>query len=447
MRRVASRGAVLAVTVALARAGDLQAAGFALKEQSPGAQGNAFAGATAGGDDLSLMFFNPAALGGIDEVQLQAVATAVAPRAELDNASGSTVTATTIGGTGHNSDIATDAVLPAFYAALPLPGRVTLGLAVNVPFGLETNYPDEWVGRYHAVKSDLKTVNINPAFAWRATDWLSLGGGFQAQYADGTLTNAIDFGTIGAAAGVPGAAPAQQDGFSRLHGDDWAYGWDAGLIVEPLAGTRVGVAYRSQIKHTLRGEVDFTGDDAGIADILRRSTGAFTDSDASLGLTTPASLSIGLHQDVTPKLALLAEAQWTDWSVFDQLIVEFDNPNQPDSVTEEEWHDTWFLALGTTYAATDEVTLRAGVALDQSPVKDKYRTPRIPDENRYWLSAGIGWKPAAWLDLDAALTYIWLEDSEVDLAAADEGSTFRGDLQADYESNIVLVGLSARMRF
>lgn len=447
MCRVALRGAVLAATVALARAGDVQAAGFALREQSPSAQGNAFAGATAGGDELSLMFFNPAALGGIDEVQLQAVATAVAPRVELDDASGSTVVPTTIGGTGHNSDIAADAVLPAFYAAVPLPGRVTLGLAVNVPFGLETNYPDGWVGRYHAVKSDLKTVNINPAFAWRATDWLSLGGGFQAQYADGTLTNAIDFGTIGAAAGVPGAAPAQQDGFSRLQGDDWAYGWNAGLIVEPLAGTRVGVAYRSEIKHTLRGEVDFTGDDDGIANLLRRSTGAFTDSDASLGLTTPASLSVGLHQDVTPKLALLAEAQWTDWSVFDQLTVKFDNPDQPDNVTEEEWHDAWFLALGTTYRATDDVTLRAGVALDQSPVKDKYRTPRVPDENRYWLSVGAGWKPAAWLDLDAALTYIWLEDSEVDLTTADQGNTFRGNLQADYESDIVLVGLSARVRF
>lgn len=447
MCRVALRGAVLAATVALARAGDVQAAGFALREQSPSAQGNAFAGATAGGDDLSLMFFNPAALGGIDEVRLQAVATAVAPRVELDDAGGSTIVRTPIGGTGHNSDIAADAVLPAFYAAMPLPGRVTLGLAVNVPFGLETNYPDGWVGRYHAVKSDLKTVNINPALAWQATDWLSLGGGFQAQYADGTLTNAIDFGTIGAAAGVPGAAPAQQDGFSRLHGDDWAYGWNAGLIVEPRAGTRVGVAYRSQIKHTLRGEVDFTGDDDGIANILRRSTGAFTDSDASLGLTTPASLSVGLHQDVTPKLALLAEAQWTDWSVFDQLTVKFDNPDQPDNVTEEEWHDAWFLALGTTYKATDDVTLRAGVALDQSPVKDRYRTPRVPDENRYWLSVGAGWQPAAWLDLDAALTYIWLEDSDVDLTTTDQGNTFRGNLQADYESDIVLVGLSARVRF
>lgn len=435
------------MVVVLARVGELQAAGFALREQSPSAQGSAFAGATAGGDDLSLMFFNPATLGRIDKAQLQAAATVVAPRVELSNASGSTVVQTPIGGSGHDGDVAADAVLPAFYAAMPLPGRVTLGLAVNVPFGLETNYSDQWVGRYHAVKSDLKTVDINPAFAWRATDWLSLGGGFRAQYADGTLTNAVDFGTIGTAAGIPGAAPAQQDGFSRLHGDDWAYGWDAGLIVEPLAGTRIGVAYRSEIKHTLRGEVDFTGDDDGIANILRRGTGAFTDTGASLGLTTPASLSIGLHQDVTPRLALLAEAQWTDWSVFDQLTVKFDNPNQPDSVTEEEWHDAWFLALGTTYKATDELTLRAGVAFDQSPVDDKYRTPRIPDEDRYWLSIGAGWKPARWVDLDAALTYIWLEDGEVDLSATDTGSKFRGNLQADYESDIILVGLSARVHF
>lgn len=437
----------LAVTGLVVAATDARAAGFALKEQSASAQGSAFAGATAGGDDVSLMFFNAASLGWVERPQLEAVATLAAPRVELKNAGASTVLGTPIGGTDHNSDIAADAVLPAIYGALPLARGVRLGLAVNVPFGLETNYPDGWVGRYHAVKSELETVNINPAIAWRAADWLSVGAGFQAQYANGTLTNAIDFGTIGAGAGVPGAVPGQQDGFSRLEGDDWAYGWNAGVIVQPLAGTRIGLAYRSEIDHTLRGDVDFTGDDAGIANTLRGLSGAFTDTNASLGLTTPASLSVGLHQDVTAQLALMAEAQWTDWSSFDQLTVKFDNPNQPDNVTEEEWHDAWFFSIGTTYRATDTLTLRAGVAYDQSPVKDKFRTPRIPDENRYWLSVGAGWQPASWFDLDAAFTYIWVEDSEVDLAASDQGSRVRGNLQADYASAIILVGLSARLRF
>ena len=138
-------------------------------------------------------------------------------------------------------------------------------------------------------------------------------------------------------------------------------------------------------------------------------------------MTTPASLSFGVQQDVTPRWAVMAEAQWTDWSTFDQLTVEFDNPAQPDNVTEEEWKDSWFFALGSTYKATDTVTLRAGVAYDQSPVKDEFRTPRIPDEDRYWLSVGAGWQPASWIDLDGSFTYIQVEDSEVDLAASDTG--------------------------
>ncbi|MGD9512287.1 MAG: OmpP1/FadL family transporter, partial [Geminicoccaceae bacterium] len=335
----------------------------------------------------------------------------------------------------------------AFYAAVPLPRGFRVGLGVNVPYGLETDYSRDWVGRYHGIRSELTTVNINPDLAWRPVPWLGLGGGFQAQYIDGTLTNAIDFGTIGASAGIPGSVPGAEDGHARLHGDDWAYGWNAGVILEPVAGTRFGVSYRSEVDHTLRGDVNFTGDDAGIANLIRAGTGAFADTDADLSLTTPASLSFGLHHDLTDRVALMAEAQWTDWSVFDQLTVKFDNPAQPDSVTEEEWRDTWFFAVGGTFKATEQLTLRAGVAYDQSPVRGDYRTPRIPDGDRYWLSLGAGWQPTSWLGLDAAFTYIDVDDTSVRLSASDTGSAARGNLSADYESYIVLVGLSARMRF
>ena len=229
------------------------------------------------------------------------------------------------------------------------PAACSLGLGVNVPFGLETNYPDDWVGRYHAVKSELEDGQHQPRLRLAADQVAVL----PASVFRPSMPTARSATRSTSAPSVPPPAsrarlPAQQDGFARLHGDDWAYGWNAGLIVEPVAGTRLGVAYRSEIDHTLRGDVDFTGDDAGIANIIRRSTGAFTDTDASLGLTTPASLSFGVHQDVTPRLARAwREAQWTDWSVFDQLTVKFDNPDQPDSVTEEEWHDAWFLALGS----------------------------------------------------------------------------------------------------
>ena len=447
MRRRFGRWWLLAGGMVLVGSGPAFAAGYALKEQSPTAQGNAFAGATAGADDVSYMFFNPAALGWVQKIEVSAGATLISPKVELKSASGSTAFGTPIGGATREQDIGDDAVVPVFYAAAPLPAGLRVGLGVNVPYGLETNYGRTWVGRYHGVKSELQTININPAVAWRPVEWFSAGAGFQAQYADGTLSNAIDFGTIGAANGIPGAVPAGQDGFARLHGDDWAYGWNLGAIVEPLRGTRFGVAYRSEIDHTLRGDVDFSGDQAGIADIIRGVSGAFTDTDADLSLTTPATLSFGVHHDLTERVALMAEAQWTDWSVFDQLTIKFDNPNQPDSVTEEEWQDTWFFALGTTFRATEELTLRAGVAFDQSPVEGKYRTPRIPDGDRRWLSLGAGWQPLDWLNLDASFTYIDVDDTEVRLSAADTGNAARGNLDADYDSHIILLGLSARMRF
>jgi long-chain fatty acid transport protein len=447
MRRLALGCPVAGLAAVLAGLGEAQAAGYALKEQSATAQGNAFAGATSAAEDVSHMFFNPAALGWVDDVQLQAVATLVAPRSELEGAEASTVLGTPIAGRDRDDDIGENAVLPSFYAAAPLPAGFRVGLGVNVPFGLETRYPDGWVGRYHAVRSKLKTVNINPAVAWRPVDWAAAGVGFQAQYADGTLSNAVDFGTIGAVSGVPGSVPGGQDGFARLDGDDWAYGWTAGMLLQPLPSTRFGIGYRSEIRHTLRGDVDFSGDDTGIANLIRGATGAFADTDADLNLRTPGSLSFGVHHDLTERVAVMAEAQWTDWSVFDQLTIKFDNPAQPDSVTEEEWHDSWFFALGTTFRPTDQVTLRAGLAFDESPVKDRFRTPRIPDENRYWLSLSAGWRPVAWASLDAAFTYILVEDSEVDLAASELGSTFRGNLSADYDSDIILLGLSARLRF
>ncbi|HEX6013589.1 MAG TPA: outer membrane protein transport protein [Geminicoccaceae bacterium] len=153
---------VLALLTLTVGAGESRAAGYALKEQSVTAQGNAFAGATSAAEDVSYMFFNPAALGWVDDVQLQAVATLLAPRSELESAEASTVLGTPIAGRDRDDDIGENAVLPSFYAAAPLPAGLRVGLGVNVPFGLETRYSRGWVGRYHAAGSELKRPTSTP---------------------------------------------------------------------------------------------------------------------------------------------------------------------------------------------------------------------------------------------------------------------------------------------
>lgn len=442
----ARRKAIWTALIGLSIVDQAAAAGYALREQSATALGNAFAGATAGAEDVSYMFFNPAALARLGGYATAATLSRIRSKSKLKEASASTVRGIPIVGRRHKGDIGEDETVPALYAAAPLGGRVRLGLGTTVPFGQKTKYPADFVGRYHALESELRTVNLNPAIAVRAADWLNLGIGLQVQYIRGRLTNAVDFGTIGAMRRVPGAVPGAQDGIAKLDGDDWGYGYTAGLLVEPLKGTRFGLAYRSKVEHTLKSDVKFRDDVAGVAAVLRAKSDAFQTTDAEADLTTPASLSFGVHQDIGSHFALMAEAQWTGWSEFRQAVVEFENPAQPDELTEQRWNDSWFFALGATWRPLNALTLRTGVAYDESPVSDRFRTPRIPDENRYWLSVGASWRPRPWLGFDAGYSHIWVKGSEVNLSAADPGNQNRGNLSARYEgsTDIATVGLSLK---
>ncbi len=208
------------------------------------------------------MFFNPAALARQGPAQLLAVATYVQPMTHLDVKDARTAAGVPIGGGNGGSDVTDDHLVPALYlvADLSRHGEVVdnlkAGLAVTTPFGLETDYNPGWAGRYHALQSKLRTVNLNPTIAFDLVDGLSVGVGLQAQYADAELSNAIDFGSIGAALPplAPFARPTLQDGKVRVNGDDWSFGWTAGMLYEPFAGTRVGVAYRLNIRHELNGD-------------------------------------------------------------------------------------------------------------------------------------------------------------------------------------------------
>lgn len=447
--RVLLTGVIFGVLCVRAASG----AGFALKEQSATGLGSAFAGQAAGGEDISAMFVNPAAITRQSGNRISLLATHVMPQVQFRDGSASTVTGAAIGGGNGGSDVADDVTLPAAYAlwdldqSFALGHKLRLGLGINVPFGLETDYNDGWVGRYHALRSKLATLNINPVLAFEVVPGLSLGAGAQFQYADATLTNAVDFGTIGALAGIPFAVPAEQDGRARVSGDDWGYGFTLGALLEPWAGSRFGVGYRSAVKHRLSGRGSFRLDREGVGSTLSAASGAFTNTDAEADLTTPESLTIGATQDLGAGWSASAEAQWTRWSRFDDLTIEFANPAQPESFTDEDWEDVWFFAAGLTWKPTDAWAFRAGYAYDQSPVPRRTATPRIPDTDRHWLAIGASYRPAPTVLLAAGYTHIFLRDGEIDLSAAGTGETFRGNLNGRTRSAIDMVSLQVEWRF
>ncbi len=436
------------------------AAGFAIKEQSGSALGNAFAGSVTGVDDITYSFYNPAMMTYLSGNHAALSNSYIIPNAKFKDGSASTITTAPINTTSSfkgNDDIGRDALVPAVYGMWSYDENLKFGLSITAPFGLLTDNPDGWEGRYHALKSDLKTFDINPAVAYRIMPGLSIGAGFRALYADAELSNAVDAGSIcfldatcNATATGGGSPPqqAQQDARAKLQADDWGFGFNVGIMYAPIDKLRLGVAYRSSVDLDVDGDAKFDHSQSGLSGAVLQAGGFLNDTDASASVDLPDSVAFGANYDITDEWAVMGQVEWWNWSKFDELRVEFDD-GQPDNVTEENWNDSWFFGLGTTYKpkAVDSLVLRLGVAFDESPIPDKTRTPRIPGNDRTWIAAGVGYSPLPWLTVDFGYTHIFVKDADIDLSAADEGNTFRGNLSGKYEAHIDIIAFQATARF
>ncbi|MBK8175529.1 MAG: transporter [Rhodospirillales bacterium] len=436
----------LAAAVTLATAGQAGASGYALREQSVTALGNAFSGATAGGDDVSYMFFNPATLSLQHGNQMILGGTVVAPQIKIRNAQASNSNGIAYNGNGGGRDAGEDHFVPYFYAmwdvqqSLGLTENIKAGLSVNVPFGVETDYRDNWLGRYYALHSKVQAVSASPVVAWEVTDGLSLAAGPQIQYFQAKLSNAIDFGSIG-----PGGVPGEQDGIGKVDGSDVGYGYVLGALWEPRKDTRIGLAYHSAVEHTLRGDGTFAlGGPRG--ETIAGSTGAFQDTNARADITTPETASLGVYHALSPDWAIMGDVEWTRWSRFKNLTVEYSNPQQPNAVTPEDWNDTWFVSLGTTWKPVDAWTLRFGAAFDQDPIPKSTRTPRIPTADRYWISFGAAWLPLPDVSFDLGYTHIFIVGASLDLSDT-PGNTPHGNFSGNAESSVDMLGVQFRVNF
>ncbi len=359
------------------------------------------------------------------------------PSAVFQNQGSSIVTGAAL--TGDNStDSGVDIFVPNLYTAWDVSDRVKIGLGINSPFGLKTKYNDDWVGRYYAVNSELTTININPTLAAKLTDNLSVGVGVNLQYAEAELSNAIDFGLIGFSNRLP-TRPQASDGFVKLTGDDWSWGYNLGLLYELNQKTRIGLAYRSPIKHELEGDADFTVP-AAVTPLT--ATGRFRDTGVKTELKLPDTLSLSAYHEISPRVAVTADVTWTGWSSFEELRVKFDNPVEPDNVQPENWHDSFRYSLGVNYALSNAWQLRAGVAYDESPSDEKYITPRIPDDNRTWLAIGASFTPSDAFSFDVGYAHLFIDDTSTNLE-----STTNGRLRGKFDSHVDIVGVQMTWRF
>jgi long-chain fatty acid transport protein len=403
----------VAVVALIAVSATASAGGFAIREQSVESQGASFAGSAAGGGGLSGMFWNPAITATKDGMNSDSNYSLIVPNAEIhvDKAHSHPALGAFAADSGN---IAGVAVVPASYFNYQFKNfdpNLYIGLGINSPFGLTTepenpNYGGAVLGR----TSKLFTMNFNPTLAYKITPAISIGAGLQVMYADGSFKFA---------AGLPNAPTA---GFE---GNDIAVGFTAGINLNPVAGTNIGLGYRSRMNEKLEGSFFAPGV------ILN----------ANVDLKLPDIVTLSIRQAIAPNMRLLGTVEWTNWSVFEELRVK--RQGASDIAIPANWSDSWLFSVGAEYDMNRALTLRTGVGYEISPVDDPTkRIVGIPDSDRIWASLGGSYKWTESTTIDFAYTHIFLKDESLRRTSVAAGLPVVADVEA--KTDILSVALKTK---
>lgn len=414
-----SRGKTLVLSAAsaalcLTTATAAMAGGFALREQSAYYQGMSFAGYGTTGPSISSMFWNPAALSGAGEGFTNEVhGTLIVPNSEITGAF--TPTGPLPASTVPSGDIGSDAFLPASYIAYRLNDQVVFGVSVNTPFGLSTKPDPNWAGQFYSRSSKVLSINVTPTISYEINEMLAVAFGVQFQQFKVRLTT-----------GIPNIA-----GFpsSILEGDGIGFGVTAGLIYRPLEGTEIGLGYRSGVGTDLGGSVE--------TPLGATAIGA--------KLVTPDMVNLSIKQRVTDTFRVFGTVEWTNWSRLKAPRVFNEATNATVTTLKFNYEDGWYFAVGGEYDVTEDLSVRAGVAYELSPVSDAIRSTRLPDNDRLWLSAGASYNLSDNIAFDIGYTYILSGDTPINIAPGHQDyNAAIGSYVGDADSSVNIISASVR---
>jgi len=421
--------ALLGLGFGLATSG-VHAAGFQLIEQNASGLGNAYAGSAAIAENASTIFFNPAGMTRLPGLNVSAGMNLIRPSFKFSDGGSTAATRPVTNlpaalGSDTGGDAGSWAAVPNMYVSYQVNNDWFLGLGVGAPFGLATEYGDDWIGRYHSRRFSIETINVNPSVAYKANERFSIGVGLNWQYIKADYRRA-----------APHPLPGNPDMAVRLKMRDNAWGWNIGLLYQVTDDTRVGLSYRSRIKQKAEGSVTIRNDGLAILPNLP----AFQRLPANATVKLPDTVVFSVVHALNPRWTLLADVSWTGWSSIPSLDIEGAQSDRLDL----RFRDSWRFALGASYTLDERWTLKGGLAYDQSPVDNAtYRPTSLPDNNRKWLSLGAQYRFNAATTIDVGYARLFLSRAPI----ANDTAAAKGTINGSYKSNANIFGVQVSHRF
>jgi len=434
--------------VAALACGQAMASGFQIREDSVQAMARSHAGSASDWGDAAVVANNPAAMSLFDKTTVQSDLTAIDLSGTFSGGGHDALGQPLTGGNG--GDAGDISPVPAFHVILPVGNGFSLGASFTAPFGLKTQYDAGWVGRYQALKSDVRTFDFTLAGSYKFNDMFSAGASVIVQRIQAELTNAVDFGAILTPAAFPAFQPQSADGFASVKGHDTSIGWDIGVLFRPSPNTNIGLNYRSKIDHTLNGHATFAVPTSVqfVLGLDPRNANLFQNGPISASVSTPSVFTFSISQKFSDTFTLSADIERTNWNTLQSLTINFSSPHpapafpMPSSTEQFHWSSSMEYALGMDWKFAPEWTLRAGIARDETPTNSTFRDPRLPDNNRQLYSIGLGFMPSDNANWNIGFSHIAIDTPTVSDVSA-TGSTLVGKYNADAN----LFGISGTFTF
>ncbi len=394
--------------------------------------GNTFV-ATA--DDPSAVFYNPA---GLTQQKSPAISIGLAPHIisgeyKQDN--------------GVTSNMEPNIpIVPNFYGTLPImDGKVAFALGVHFPFGLKTQWSDTGPLRYVATESNLQVMQLNPTIAYRICDQLSIGVGAVHSRIKADLRSRVNESALNTVlSGVPTASP---DGNRQLNGTSDGWGYNVGLMYEPIKNHTFGMNYRSQIQTRIKGKTDLTNLTGATALVFG---GDKYTVDTETDLNLPQSLLLGYafkHAGWT----LETDAEWVDYSSIGQNMFVFNGEANATRMAvlnignpvPRQWHSSWNFGAGANYKFNDMWQARGGYFYYPESVPENTWDPAIPESARNAFTIGGGWTHS-FITLDLAYNIILFQKRTIHNSIGAASAT---TVNGEYSTSVHIVSANITYHF
>ncbi|OOF83946.1 hypothetical protein BKG93_08860 [Rodentibacter ratti] len=428
----------LLTTAMLLAAGGVNAAAFQLAEVSTSGLGRAYAGEAAIADNASVVATNPALMTLFKRPEISFGGVYVDAKVDLTGqftSDNPRINAALAGRNANQSNVVPSAFVPNAYFVYPINEKFSVGGGMNVPFGLKTEFDSDYSAGVFGGKTDLTAINLNLSGAYRISEGLSFGLGINALYTKAKLERTAGVGAdlvnarASALAGRPVKVLDGSEVVTRLQDNEWGFGWNAGLVYEFNDRNRLGVAYHSPITVSYKDNTAFNRN-------LNR-----TDT-AELDLDLPGYWEISGYHKVTDKFAFHYSYKYTDWKRFKELKANYNSDGAEALRKPEYFRGNSRIALGVSYDATDKLTLRTGIAYDETAA-NQHHSASIPDTDRTWYSLGATYKVTPDLSIDVA--YAHLKGKKITFKESQENIPFAVNYTSKSSAN--LYGLNVNYTF